>query len=99
MADEVAQEALVEEGAVPKVKEVAGQHQAREEGAVAVQVLIEAAGDLDLIEAMEAALTEAEAVVEDSTEVAAKVGQVVLVVVFQDPRYMQRILLLGFLTG
>lgn len=76
MADEVAQEALVEEE-VLKVKEVAGQHQAREEGAVAVQVLIEAAEDLGLIEAMEAALTEAEAVVVDLTEVAA--GQVALV--------------------
>lgn len=80
MADEVAQEAHVEEGAVLKVKEVVGQHQVREEGAGAVQVL-----------------TEAE--VEDSTEVAAKVDQVALVVGFRDPRYMQRILLLGFLTG
>jgi len=79
VADEVAQ-ALVEEGAlsVLKVKEVAGQHQVREEGAVA-------AGDLGLMEAMEAALTEAEAVVEDSTEVAAKVDQVALVVGFRDP--------------
>lgn len=86
MVDEVAQEALVEEGAlVPKVKEVAGQHQVREEGAVAVQVLIEAAEDLGLIEAMEAALTEAEGVVEDSTEVAAKVDQVALAVDFRDP--------------
>jgi hypothetical protein len=82
VVDEVAQEVLVEEGVQVTVKVVAGQHQVREEGAVAVQVLIEAAGDLGLIEA---ALTEAEAVVEDSTEVAAKVDQVALVAGFRDP--------------